>query len=400
VSDQQGPTDEPLDEAVGEVVGRWERPYEPAPTEGPEAYDRTYADRYDEDWWESERWGPEAENHVASLRPLLARPGVRWLDCACGTGWLLSRFPGVARAGFDLTPAMLEHARAANPDALFIEQGDLRRDVPAWRDGFDVVTCTGQPWMYLPSMADVSVAVANMAAWTRPDGVLFVPIADLTDLAGVPLDPNPAGGRPPEGLPVITGALWSQWEYGGMHHHMIAPSLSAWIDLFSRHFLTVEVQRWPHAPGFLPLARRILVGRDKRPPGDTGPTQVVERAVPGTSPRPGEPGSMGGPELAPDEGSERELARLAERVEQLVAERDDVMDRLGDAERRAGEGSAALAREAEAARHPAHVCPPNRSAAEVPTGSLARELVRRSTPGDGRALRAAWRRIRRLGPSR
>lgn len=296
---------------MSEGIGRWERPYvgDPGPSVAV-AYDTTYADRYDEDWWAGDRWGPEGDHHVRMLTPLLV-DGARWLDCGCGTGWLLSRFPEVDRAGFDLSETMLRHARANNPTARFVEQGDLRADNPAWHRAFDVVTCTGQPWMYLPSLDEVATMVGNFAGFTADDGVCIVPIADITDFVGLPLDANPAGDLPPEGPPVITGAFWSQLEYGSFHRHMIAPSLSTWIEMFARWFREVEVVRWPHEPEWLPVARRVMVGRRPRREGDEGPTTVIVHPVPpveGAEPTP-EASTVDDPQQpGPAAASEPELA--------------------------------------------------------------------------------------------
>ncbi|WP_322411389.1 class I SAM-dependent methyltransferase [Microbacterium invictum] len=52
-------------------------------------------------------------------------PSVTILDAGCGTGRLIgllrSLNPRVSPVGVDLSPAMLEHARAAHPDVQFIE---------------------------------------------------------------------------------------------------------------------------------------------------------------------------------------------------------------------------------------------------------------------------------------
>src|SRR5690606_1984893 len=124
-------------------------------------------------WQHHELWEAETRNYLATLSEHIG-PDTRWLDVGCGTGWFLSQFPGPERGGLDLSPSMLERARANNPDAAFFREGDIRDDVPEWHDRFTFVSSTGQAWGYVDSMRDVERAAHNMARWTAPDGVLFV----------------------------------------------------------------------------------------------------------------------------------------------------------------------------------------------------------------------------------
>ena len=182
------------------------------------------------------------------------------------------------RAGTDLSPAMLEQARAANPDALFFREGDARVDVPEWHDAWDVVSCTGQPYSYFATMDEVEALAANLARWTRPGGTCVVQVCDLLDLSGY----QPSydfDAEISEGHSIsITGALWS-WEdsTGTLHRDMVWPSLDVWVRWFKRWFRTVEVVHWPHDPPapYLLAPRRLLVLTDKRVEGDDRPATVV-----------------------------------------------------------------------------------------------------------------------------
>src|SRR4051794_2982724 len=100
-------------------------------------YGPDYAAAYDGDWQESEIWGREAAHHVRTISSLLT-PGAEWLDVGCGTGWFLSQFPDVERAGTDYSPSMLDKARVANPSAKFFVENDARVDVPDWHDRWDL----------------------------------------------------------------------------------------------------------------------------------------------------------------------------------------------------------------------------------------------------------------------
>lgn len=239
-----------------------------------ELYGPSYATRYEALWEENDLWKPETEHHVRTIASLLERldDDVRWLDAGCGTGYFLSRFPEVARAGFDLSPAMLEQARANNPDALFLREQDLCVDVPEWHGAWDLVTCTGQPWSYLATMAELERACDNLAGYTAPDGICMLQPGDLADLNGCRLDYDFSGDPRPPGTTAITGTIWSHWEAEGVHHeHMIWPSLDVWVHWFSKHFRHVEVLHWPHDPPhpILHVPRRVIVATQKRTEGDT-----------------------------------------------------------------------------------------------------------------------------------
>lgn len=268
------------------------------PTDVQALYGGDYAARYDQIWQESDRWGAEAGHHLRSLRELVG-PETRWLDVGCGTGWNLSHFPGVTRGGLDLSPDMLAQARTANPDALFLREGDIRDDVEEWHDAWDLVTCTGQPWSYLRTMDEIESALTNLARWTAPDGTCWAPMGDLTDLTGQPVH-VPLPGEPPlDDAPMITGVIWSLHESQRDHIHMIWPSVGWCVGVMARHFRRVEIRRWPHDPPWIPVARRVLVATEKRRPGDDTPATIVEHPVP--EPDPVEPGpDPVEPEPAPD----------------------------------------------------------------------------------------------------
>jgi ubiquinone/menaquinone biosynthesis C-methylase UbiE len=95
-----------------------------------------------------------------------AAPGAEALDAACGTGrharHLVQQGYGVV--GTDLTPEMLDKARANVPEAEFLE-ADLR-DLPLESERFDLVTC-GLAVAHLP---ELGTSVAEVARVLRPGG--------------------------------------------------------------------------------------------------------------------------------------------------------------------------------------------------------------------------------------
>lgn len=247
-----------------------------------ELYDHDTARTYNERWHGSP-WGNDTL-HLAEAIGRRVHPGVRWLDVGCGTGHFLSRFPGIERAGTDLSPSMLAEARAANPDALFFEEWDFRNDNPAWRDGFSLVTCTGEPWSYVETIGEIERFVSHLAHWTAPGGTCLLAVQDPLDLTGMRL-PYYIPGEP--GFPgeiFLKAVVWSMVdrshehipEIGAKwHHDLVWPLLEHWVALFGRHFRTVIVETLPHDPPWLNTPRRVLVAKDKRAEGDLEPVNVI-----------------------------------------------------------------------------------------------------------------------------
>lgn len=285
-------------------------------------YGSHYADLYNGLWEESDTWAPETRLHVEWLSRCID-PNVRWLDVGCGTGWILSQFPDIMRAGIDLSPSMLERARAANPGALEFRQGDIRDDIPDWFGSWDLVSSTGHAWCYVSSIDEVETIAENMARWAAPTGTVFVQPPDLCDLTGHQLSYDFTGGPPGQGNLAITGVVWSFTDEGGVHENMIWPSLDVWVGWYSKWFHRVEVHTWPHEPEFLPCPRKILIARGKRAPGDMEPAEVYFHPGPGqpdqevqvfTSSVTPEPLSQGTNATEPVRLVDRPLSHLIERA--------------------------------------------------------------------------------------
>jgi SAM-dependent methyltransferase len=224
-------------------------------------YDQRYAATYDERFLTSEIARVEAEYEITLLAGWL-KPGQRWLDVACGTGFFLSRFPTVEREGLDLSPDMLALARQANPGVTF-HQRDFLDDCPEWRDRWDLVSCMWYAYGLVSTVRDIERLVANLALWTSPTGRCFVPLADPRLISGVEL---PYRLRSPwPGQASITGILWSYSEDGGtkVHAHQVAPHVEYMEELFGRYFSTVELEVYPPAAPNWEGRRRALVASQK-----------------------------------------------------------------------------------------------------------------------------------------
>jgi ubiquinone/menaquinone biosynthesis C-methylase UbiE len=89
------------------------------------------------------------------------------LECGVGTGLLLERFARFARTarGIDLSPGMLEHARARGLD---VSEASITA-LPFGDASFDV-TCSFKVLAHVP---EIGKALAEMARVTRPGGVVI-----------------------------------------------------------------------------------------------------------------------------------------------------------------------------------------------------------------------------------
>jgi len=89
------------------------------------------------------------------------------LEVGCGTGLVLSRIARFARSakGLDLSPGMLEKARARGLDVVLGSATEL----PFPHASFDV-TCSFKVLAHIP---DIRIALSEMARVTRPGGTLI-----------------------------------------------------------------------------------------------------------------------------------------------------------------------------------------------------------------------------------
>jgi SAM-dependent methyltransferase len=224
-------------------------------------YDDAYAATYEEAFLLSPLARSDTLHELELLRGFL-RPGVSWLDVACGTGYFLRHFSRTERAGFDLSPAMLRVAREGNPDVVLLER-DFREPVPAWRNRWGLVSCMWYAYSLVDSVADLLRLVENLAAWTAPDGTCFVPLADPRLISGVALPYEAVTAN--SGRVLITGILWSYVEDDGRkaHSHLFAPNLEFMVEQFEAYFEQVSVVRYPPTfPGW--QGRPALVATRKR----------------------------------------------------------------------------------------------------------------------------------------
>jgi SAM-dependent methyltransferase len=202
-------------------------------------YDGAYADRYDATWWDSDLWAADGRFYLDLFRAHL-NEGSRWLDVGCGTGWMLRQIPEAARAGIDASPHQIARASASSPGVDF-RCADVCTPYEPWDDGWDLVTCTGQPWSYLRTLSEFETWVEQMAAWTSRDGVCINQVPDIFELTGHAIDYHLPPDELPVGVATVLAVHWTMDEPETVHGPMIWPSIDLWVRWFARHFTRVEV---------------------------------------------------------------------------------------------------------------------------------------------------------------
>ncbi|MFO0738012.1 MAG: class I SAM-dependent methyltransferase [Labilithrix sp.] len=109
------------------------------------------------------------------------------LECGCGTGLILERIRQFARkaAGIDLSPGMLDHARARGLDVREASVTEL----PFEDASFDV-TCSFKVLAHVP---DIGRALSEMARVTRPGGVILAELYNPWSFRALAKRLGPAG---------------------------------------------------------------------------------------------------------------------------------------------------------------------------------------------------------------
>jgi SAM-dependent methyltransferase len=223
-------------------------------------YGPAYAASYNDKFLFTDIRRADTEQDIATIRRLL--DGHRsWLDVACGTGFFLSRFPDVERAGLDLSPDMLAVARRANPGVPLYE-GTYLDPWPEWERRWDLVSCMWYAYGLVSSIAEIERLIANMARWTSPRGACFMPVCDIEGMCGkIPYEV----ATPWPGRLYVSSVTWTYVEpTGEAHRDVIAPQMEYLQEMFARYFHRTEVISYPPAVPGWELSQRSLVAREPR----------------------------------------------------------------------------------------------------------------------------------------
>lgn len=153
---------------------------------------RAYYDEFSKSY-ERHRRPNDANGYHALVDELEVELCVRYgsgkdvLECGCGTGLILERIQEHARraVGIDLSPGMLERARARGLD---VREGSVT-ELPFADASFDL-TCSFKVLAHVP---DIGRALAEMARVTRPGGVMLAEFYNPWSLRGLVKRLVPAG---------------------------------------------------------------------------------------------------------------------------------------------------------------------------------------------------------------
>jgi SAM-dependent methyltransferase len=243
-------------------------------------YDEAYSLEYNDRYLVNPFSKVSADTELRVLRSLIS-PDTQWLDLGCGTGYFLSQFPGIQRAGLDISPEMIRLATRENPDALFLREGDFRKENSEWDGAWTLITCMWAAYSYVDSIQEAEQLIRNMISWTRSGGSIFLPIIDVEDIrpnTNIPyeMEENTFGGKIE-----MTGVTWT-WkeENGTIHEHLVAPHTEHFIKMLMPFFDKIEVVRYP--PYMLNwTSRKALLATGRRQTKDgSRPAEIVWHPVP------------------------------------------------------------------------------------------------------------------------
>lgn len=231
-------------------------------------YDDYYAREYNEKFVTN----PFLETVIAFklnvLRPLIDN-STKWLDVACGTGYILSQFKGVTRGGFDLSPSMLAIASRSNPDCDFFKLGSFKDRQEDLENQWSLVSCMWGAYCYVDSIHETKKVLNNMISWIADGGTFFLQVLDIEDLRPCNHFIYEASTKLFGGVTKIPSITWTYIEDNGkVHNNLVSPHILYVLELIEYHFETIEVHRFrPYAD--FPY-EKLVVARGKRStPGST-----------------------------------------------------------------------------------------------------------------------------------
>ena len=244
-------------------------------------YDKSYADDYNERYLLNPFSKTSSVTELSVLKQQINKD-TKWLDLGCGTGYFLNQFPGIQRAGLDISPKMLETAKEANPDALFFKEGDFRIENPEWNNMWSLITCMWGAYCYVDSVREVEKVVSNIINWTKTGGSIFLPVVDIEDVRpNTRIEYEHYFKDVYGGTIAITSVTWSWLEDNGkFHEHLVSPPAEHFIRLMEPYFDHIEVVRYPpYMLGW--VSRKSILATGKRAtPDPKNPATVKWQDIP------------------------------------------------------------------------------------------------------------------------
>jgi len=180
----------------------------------------------------------------------------RVVDVACGTGHHAAMFHGwgLEVAGADVSPAMIERARAAfgEPAGLHWEVRGFDASIPA-AGSWDAVVCVGNSLALAPDTTVVESAIARMMEALRPDGILLVHVLNLWRLPDGPcVWQKCQRARLPQGDVLILKAVHRCGQCGYVELVVADPNGGSLLGHESPRFLGLNAEKlggWMHRAG-------------------------------------------------------------------------------------------------------------------------------------------------------
>lgn len=205
-----------------------------------ETYNDKYADEYNNKFISSD-WNLNSINFQLSELKKIIKLDSKWLDVACGTGYVLSQFSEVSgREGLDLSVSMLQKAKEKNKGINFYQRNflDVNADLT---NRYEVITCMWWAYCMVETMQNIRQLIFNFSNWLTDDGVVFLPLCnpqkfDTQNIKIPYIDQNVPGEIK------LTSIVWS-WkeENGSRHDNVLSPLVPHMKVLFEEFFESVEI---------------------------------------------------------------------------------------------------------------------------------------------------------------
>lgn len=137
---------------------------------------------------------------------------------------------------------MIVVAKVDNEDCLFLQQHDISMPIVEWNNQWDFISCTGQPWCYLPSIQKIENVVKNFYDWLNDDGKCLLAPDDVQITFNClvnynfELDNEKIGNKQ-----VMNAIIHSFFDGYSNHQYMIYPLLDQWVRWFSVYFERIDI---------------------------------------------------------------------------------------------------------------------------------------------------------------